>query len=75
MIINLPPPLTIIQLQSLEGKLNFLRRFSVNYGKITKGFMQLIKQDTPFLWDETAQQSFKEFKKELLSTPLLCPLD
>ena len=45
-IINLPPPRTIRQLQSLQGKSDFLRRFIVNYAKIKKGFMCFINKDT-----------------------------
>jgi hypothetical protein len=52
-ILRLPPPRTIRQLQGLQGKANFLRRFIVNYANITKGFMRLLK-DTPFIWDEQA---------------------
>ena len=74
-IVNLPPPRTLRQLQSLQGKSNFLRRFIVNYGKITKGFMRLLKQDTPFVWDETTQLTFEALKKALLSAPLLRPPD
>ena len=74
-IINLPPPRSLRQLQSLQGKSNFLRRFIVNYAKITKGFMRLLKQDTPFVWDETAQLVFEELKKYLLPAPLLRPPD
>ena len=70
-IVNLPPPRSIKQLQSLQGKSNFLRCFIVNYAKITKGFMHLLKQDTPFVWDETAQLAFEALKKDLLSAPLL----
>ena len=62
-IVNLPPPHSIRKLQSLQGKSNFLQRFIVNYAKITKGFLCLIKQDTPFVWDETIEHAFKEFKK------------
>jgi hypothetical protein len=53
-ILQLPPPCTIRQLQGLQGKSNFLRRFIVNYANITKGFMHLLKKDTPFIWDERA---------------------
>ena len=70
-IINLPPPCSIKQLQSLQGKSNFLRRFIVNYAKITKGFMCLLKQDTPSVWDEIAQLAFEALKKYLLLSPLL----
>ena len=71
----MPPPHSIRQLQSLQGKSNFLRRFIVNYAKITKGFMCLLKQDIPFVWDETAQLAFEALKKYFLSAPLLRPPD
>ena len=69
-IVNLPPPRSIRQLQSLQVKSNFLRHFIINYTKITKGFMRLLKQDTPFVWDEAAQLAFEALKKALLSAPL-----
>ena len=74
-IVNIPPPRSIRQLQNLQGKSNFLRHFIVNYTKITKCFMHLLKQDTPFVWDEIAQLQFEALKKALLSAPLLGSLD
>ena len=73
--VNLPPPRSIKKLQSLQGKSNFIQRFIVKYAKITNGFMCLLKQDTPFVWDETAQLAFEALKKALLSAPLLHPPD
>ena len=35
--------------------------------------MRLLKQDTPFVWDEITQLTFKALKKSLLSAPLLRP--
>jgi hypothetical protein len=35
-ILALPPPTNLTQLQSLQGKANFLRRFICNYAEITK---------------------------------------
>ena len=37
--------------------------------------MLLLKQDTPFVWDETTQLAFKALKKALLLDPLLRPPD
>jgi hypothetical protein len=37
-ILNLPPPSTLHQLQSLQGKENFLHRFIPNYVELMKGF-------------------------------------
>jgi hypothetical protein len=69
-IVQLPPPRTIVQLQSLQGKANFLRRFIANYAEITKGFMCLLKKDVPFIWDEAAQHSFDALKHTLTTPPL-----
>jgi hypothetical protein len=69
----LPPPHTILQLQSLQGKANFLQRFIANYAEITKGFMRLLKKGAPFFWDEVAQRYFDALKHALITAPLLQP--
>lgn len=69
----MPPPSSIHQLQSLQGKANFLRRFIANYVEITNGFMCFLKKGVPFLWDNFMQRSFDALKKSLTSTPLLGP--
>lgn len=69
-ILQLPPQSTIYQLQSLQGKSKFLRRFIINYD-ITKRFMRLLKKGVPFLWDDFIQRSFNTLKNSLNSTPLL----
>jgi len=71
----LPPPSTIRQLHNLQGKANFLRRFIANYVEVTKGFMRLLKEGIPFLWDDFVQRSFDALKKSLTSVPLLSPPD
>ena len=53
-IVNIPPSSTLRQLQSLQGKENFLRRFIPNYAELTKGSTRLLKQNVPFFWDEIA---------------------
>ena len=74
-ITKLPPPRTILQLQSLQGKATFLRRFIVNYAEITKGFMRLLKKGVPFIWDDRAQRSFDALKAALTSMPVISPPD
>jgi hypothetical protein len=72
-IIQLPPLCTILQLQSLQGKVNFLRRFIAYYAEITKGFMRLLKKDVSFYWGDVAQHSFEALKHALTTAPLLRP--
>ena len=73
--VEFPAPQSILQLQSLQGKEKFLRRFIVNYADIMKGFMQLLKKGTLYLWDDQAQQSFDALKHALVSAPLLSAPD
>ena len=42
-IVKLPPPSTLRQLQSLQGKANFLHRFIPHYAEITQYFTRLLK--------------------------------
>jgi hypothetical protein len=72
-ILALPPPTNLTQLQTLQGKANFLRRFICNYAKITKGFMWLLQKNIPFIWDGAAQWSFDALKHALTRAPLLHP--
>jgi hypothetical protein len=74
-IIALPPPNNLTQLQSLQGKAIFLRRFICNHAELTKGFMRFLQKDTPFIWDDTAQRSFDAFKHALTHTPIFHPLN
>jgi hypothetical protein len=70
-IVQFPLPCTVPQLQSLQGKAKFLRRFIANYDEITKGFMCLLKKDVPFYCDEATQFSLKALKHTLTYSPLL----
>jgi hypothetical protein len=74
-ILNLPPPSKLRQLQSLQGKENFLRRFIPNYAEITRGFTRLLKKGSEFVWDTIANKAFKALKLSLTHAPLLFPPD
>jgi hypothetical protein len=72
-ILNFPPPYTLCQLQSLQGKANFLRCFIPNYVEIMKGFTRFIKKGHDFVWDDTVNKAFEALKLSLTCTPLLFP--
>jgi hypothetical protein len=72
-ILNLPPPFSLRQLQSLQGKANFLHRFIPNYVELTLGFTRLLTKGYEFVWDTTANKSFNDLKLTLTRTPLLFP--
>jgi hypothetical protein len=72
-ILNLPPPSTLRQLQSLQGKANFLHRFIPNYVEITCGFTRLLKKYSEFVWDTISNNDFEALKLSLMQAPLLFP--
>jgi hypothetical protein len=72
-ILNLPPPSSLHQLQSLQGKANFLHCFIPNYIELTLGFTQILKKGSEFVWDTTANKAFDALKFTLTCTPLLFP--
>ena len=63
------------QLQSLQGKENFLHHFIHNYAEITKGFMYLLKKGVPFIWDDQDQHSFDSLKNRITTTMSIHPPD
>ena len=53
-ILALPAPTNLLELQSLEGKENFLCCFMCNFVEKMHDYMRLLKKDTPFFWDDHA---------------------
>lgn len=70
-IIDLPPPSNLLQIQKLQGKENFLRRFIPNYAKLAKGYTRLLKKEVPFNWDQVVQASFDALKESLIKESLM----
>jgi len=65
-ILDLPPPSKLLQLQRLQVKANFLRRFIPNYAKMAKGFTHILKNGISFHWDQVVQASFDAHKDTLI---------
>ncbi|XP_034197732.1 uncharacterized protein LOC117613207 [Prunus dulcis] len=69
------PPRNKKELQSLLGKINFLRRFISNSAVKIQPFSSLLKlkQEQTFKWEEQHQQAFQEIKDYLSNPPVLSP--
>ena len=74
-ILQLSPLHNIRHLQCLQGMANLLQRFVIIFSNLTKGFMHLLKKDTPFYWDDKAQESFDFLKRVLETAFVLSPPD
>ncbi|KAK2407622.1 hypothetical protein QL285_043225 [Trifolium repens] len=74
-ILETKPPSTKKQLQSLLGKIKFLRRFISNLSGKAQAFSPLLrlKKDDPFRWNEEHQKAFDDIKDYLIKPPVLMP--
>ena len=74
-ILALLAPTNLLQLQSLQGKANFLRCFVCNFTEKTHSYMRHLKKDTLFFWDDQAQCTFDNLKHALTHSLVIHPPD
>jgi hypothetical protein len=69
------PPTNLKELQSLLGKINFVRRFISNLSQKVLPFSPLlrIKKDQKFVWGDEQQKAFNEIKQYMKEPPVLVP--
>jgi len=68
-------PTTKVELQSLIGKINFVRRFISILSEKIQPFSSLLKlkADQEFVWGEEHQKALDEIKHYLVNPPVLVP--
>jgi hypothetical protein len=69
------PPTNLKELQSLLGKINFVRRFISNLSQKVLPFSPLlrIKKDQKSVWGDEQQKAFDEIKQYMKEPPVLVP--
>jgi hypothetical protein len=69
------PPTNLKELQSLLGKINFVRRFISNLSQKVLPFSPLLKlkKDQKFTWDDEQQKAFDEIKQYMEPPVLVLP--
>jgi hypothetical protein len=75
MVEQLPPPTDVTSLRSFLGHTGFYRRFIKGLSKITKPLKQLLQKDVAFNFDEKCLAAFRALKSDLVSAPIIQPLD
>jgi hypothetical protein len=69
------PPTNLKELQSLLGKINFVRRFISNLSQKVLPFSPLLKlkKDQEFMWGDEQQKAFDKIKQYMKEPPVLVP--
>eukprot|EP00253_Pinus_taeda_P021677 PITA_21677 len=70
-ILQVPHPRNIKELQAFLGKINFLRRFIPNLAELIRPLNNMLKKDSKVKWIIEAKQAFEEIKTALTRTPVL----
>ena len=74
-IMQVPYPRNIKELQAFLGKINFIRRFIPNLAKLIRLLDNMLKKDSKVKWKIEAKQAFEEIKKALTQMPVLTSLN
>ena len=70
-ILNWEQPKTVTEVRSFLGLAGYYRRFVEGFSRIATPLTQLTRKNTKFEWNEQCEKSFQEFKKRLVSAPVL----
>jgi hypothetical protein len=65
------PPTNRKSLQSFLGKINFIRRFFLNFVERIKPLSAFLKKDVAFRWDDKTNKSFEDIKDAISQAPVL----
>ena len=74
-IVQMPPPQSIQGLQSFNGMVNYLKRFSPVLTELAEPLRSLQKQDTIWAWESEQQKAFEKIKTALTTLPVLTYFD
>lgn len=74
-IVDMQPPENLKELQSFMGMVNYLNRFSPVLAQVAQPIRNLLKRDTPYLWQAEQQEAFQKIKDTISKSPILAYYD
>jgi hypothetical protein len=74
-ILEWKPPTTVHQVRSFLGLAGYYRRFILDFSKLVKPIMSLLKNDIKFNWSSKCNEAFEKLKVLLTTAPVLAQPD
>jgi hypothetical protein len=68
-------PKSVTKIRNFLGLAGYYHWFIENFSKIAKPMTELLKSNTPFVWSDKCEASFRELKTRLTTTSVLTLLD
>jgi hypothetical protein len=69
-ILDWKPPMSVSQVQSFLELADYYRRFILNFSKIAKSTIELLKKGNKYMWSDACDEAFLNLRK-LLATLLV----
>ena len=74
-IIQMDPPQNMANLQSFNGMVNYLKKFSPVLSKLSEPLRRLYKSGVEWAWDSKQQNTFEAIKQVITALPVLTYFD
>ena len=74
-IIQMDPPQNIASLQSFNGMVNYLKKFSPVLSEISEPLRRLCKSGVKWTWESEQQNAFEAIKRVITTLPVLAYFD
>ena len=66
-----PRPSSVPEVRSFLGLAGYYRRFVEGFSRIATSLTELTRKKTKYVWTDRCENSFKELKQRLITTPVL----
>ena len=74
-ILKMQQPTSILEIQRLNGTVNYLARFLPQLSMVMQPLMKLSHKDQPWIWGSDQERAFCEVKQLVTQTPVLTYFD
>ena len=73
-IMRIQPPTNKKAIQSLFGRINFVRKFVSGFRKIVRPLQLMMKKYVVYKWSDEAKEAFRRIKEAIVEAPALVSL-
>ena len=74
-IIHMEAPQNVVSLQSFNGMVNYLKKFSAVLSELSEPLQRLCKSGVEWAWESEQQNAFEAIKQVIMTLPVLAYFD
>ena len=64
-------PKSVFEIRSFLGLAGYYRRFIEDFSRLAVPMTRLTRKEVKFVWDDSCERAFQEWKRRLTSTPIV----